>query len=167
MFLFLEACNFDPSANVNQYSIAEPATIYGVSKLAGEHLAAAYFKQFKLPTVSVRPFNIYGPGQTGEGQRETKHLRSCRWRQQGQDARRQHLTFRLRPLVVPGIPAGEPPPGRAGLCETGSAAATLAQQTRRATLREITKRGDVSHAVHTVVRIIARAMSGPSLTCGS
>lgn len=40
---------------------------YAVSKLAGEHLAMAYFHEFNLPTVSVRPFNVYGPGQTGEG----------------------------------------------------------------------------------------------------
>ncbi len=40
---------------------------YAVSKLAGEHLAAAYYKEFKLPVVTVRPFNVYGPGQTGEG----------------------------------------------------------------------------------------------------
>lgn len=40
---------------------------YAVSKLAGEHLTMAYNKEFKLPTVSVRPFNVYGPGQTGEG----------------------------------------------------------------------------------------------------
>jgi UDP-glucose 4-epimerase len=38
-----------------------------VSKLAGEHLAHAYFKKHNLPTVTVRPFNVYGPGQTGEG----------------------------------------------------------------------------------------------------
>jgi len=40
---------------------------YAVSKLAGEHLAAAYYEEFGLPTVSIRPFNVYGPGQTGEG----------------------------------------------------------------------------------------------------
>lgn len=40
---------------------------YAVSKLAGEHLAHAYFAEFGLPVVTVRPFNIYGPGQTGEG----------------------------------------------------------------------------------------------------
>jgi len=40
---------------------------YAVSKLAGEHLAMAYHKEFNLPVVSVRPFNVYGPGQTGEG----------------------------------------------------------------------------------------------------
>jgi len=40
---------------------------YAVSKLAGEHLAHAYYNQYKLPIVTVRPFNVYGPGQTGEG----------------------------------------------------------------------------------------------------
>lgn len=41
--------------------------VYAVSKLAGEHLSHAYYSQYQLPTVSIRPFNIYGPGQTGEG----------------------------------------------------------------------------------------------------
>jgi UDP-glucose 4-epimerase len=40
---------------------------YAVSKLAGEHLTAAYHRQYDLPTVTVRPFNVYGPGQVGEG----------------------------------------------------------------------------------------------------
>ena len=40
---------------------------YSVSKLAGEHLSMAYYKEFSLPVVSVRPFNVYGPKQTGEG----------------------------------------------------------------------------------------------------
>ncbi len=40
---------------------------YAVSKLAAEHLAYSYYVEKQLPTVSIRPFNIYGPGQTGEG----------------------------------------------------------------------------------------------------
>ena len=48
-------------------AVGEARWTYAVSKLAGEHLAHAYFKQYKLPTVTVRPFNVYGPGQTGEG----------------------------------------------------------------------------------------------------
>jgi len=48
-----------------------PLTVYGASKLAGEHYARAYFESFKLPTICVRPFNNYGPrshfaGDTGE-----------------------------------------------------------------------------------------------------
>jgi UDP-glucose 4-epimerase len=48
-------------------SAGEARWTYAVSKLAGEHLAHAYYSQFKLPVVTVRPFNVYGPGQTGEG----------------------------------------------------------------------------------------------------
>jgi len=48
-------------------SAGEARWVYAVSKLAGEHLAHAYFKQYNLPVVTVRPFNVYGPGQTGEG----------------------------------------------------------------------------------------------------
>ena len=40
---------------------------YAVGKLAGEHLVNAYHRQYLLPTVTVRPFNVYGPGQVGEG----------------------------------------------------------------------------------------------------
>lgn len=48
-------------------SAGEARWVYAVSKLAGEHLAHAYYKQYNLPVVTVRPFNVYGPGQTGEG----------------------------------------------------------------------------------------------------
>jgi nucleoside-diphosphate-sugar epimerase len=30
-------------------------------------MALNYHKQYRLPTLSIRPFNIYGPGQVGEG----------------------------------------------------------------------------------------------------
>ena len=48
-------------------SAGEARWTYAVSKLAGEHLAHAYYSQHKLPVVTIRPFNVYGPGQTGEG----------------------------------------------------------------------------------------------------
>lgn len=48
-------------------SAGEARWVYAVSKLAGEHLANAYFRQYGVPIVTVRPFNVYGPGQTGEG----------------------------------------------------------------------------------------------------
>jgi UDP-glucose 4-epimerase len=54
-------------SNTVSGSAGEARWVYAVSKLAGEHLSHAYFKQYNLPTVTVRPFNIYGPGQTGEG----------------------------------------------------------------------------------------------------
>tara|TARA_B110001450_G_scaffold45416_2_gene41982 strand:+ start:3295 stop:4245 length:951 start_codon:yes stop_codon:yes gene_type:complete len=48
-------------------SAGEARWTYAVSKLAGEHLAHAYYSQHNLPVITVRPFNVYGPGQTGEG----------------------------------------------------------------------------------------------------
>jgi UDP-glucose 4-epimerase len=54
-------------SNTVSGSAGEARWVYAVSKLAGEHLTHAYFKQYSLPTVTVRPFNVYGPGQTGEG----------------------------------------------------------------------------------------------------
>jgi UDP-glucose 4-epimerase len=48
-------------------SVGEARWTYAVSKLAGEHMAHAYHAEFGLPTTSVRPFNVYGPGQIGGG----------------------------------------------------------------------------------------------------
>jgi UDP-glucose 4-epimerase len=48
-------------------AVGEARWTYAVSKLATEHLAHNYHKQFGLPTCAIRPFNIYGPGQVGEG----------------------------------------------------------------------------------------------------
>lgn len=48
-------------------SVGDTRWTYSTSKLAGEHLAHAYYVQYGIPIVTVRPFNIYGPGQVGEG----------------------------------------------------------------------------------------------------
>jgi nucleoside-diphosphate-sugar epimerase len=48
-------------------AVGETRWTYAVSKLATEHLAHNYFKESGLPAVSIRPFNIYGPGQVGQG----------------------------------------------------------------------------------------------------
>jgi UDP-glucose 4-epimerase len=48
-------------------SVGEARWTYAVSKLAGEHMAHAYREEFGLPAVTVRPFNVYGPGQIGGG----------------------------------------------------------------------------------------------------
>src|ERR671934_1849057 len=48
-------------------SVGEARWTYAVSKLAGEHMAHAYHEELGLPTVTVRPFNVYGPGQIGGG----------------------------------------------------------------------------------------------------
>lgn len=48
-------------------AVGESRWTYAVSKLATEHLAHNYYKEFGLPTASIRPFNIYGPQQVGQG----------------------------------------------------------------------------------------------------
>jgi UDP-glucose 4-epimerase len=48
-------------------AVGEARWTYAVAKLATEHLAMTYHRQFQFPAVSVRPFNIYGPRQVGEG----------------------------------------------------------------------------------------------------
>lgn len=40
---------------------------YAASKLATEHLALAYHREGRVSTVVIRPFNVYGPRQVGEG----------------------------------------------------------------------------------------------------
>lgn len=48
-------------------AVGEARWTYAVSKLATEHLALSYHRQFGFPACSVRPFNIYGAAQVGEG----------------------------------------------------------------------------------------------------
>jgi nucleoside-diphosphate-sugar epimerase len=48
-------------------AVGETRWTYAVSKLATEHLAHNYYKEYGLPTASIRPFNIYGPQQVGQG----------------------------------------------------------------------------------------------------
>ena len=51
---------------------------YAVSKLSEEHLALAYYHEMDLPVTVVRPFNVYGPGQVGQGALRTFILRALR-----------------------------------------------------------------------------------------
>jgi UDP-glucose 4-epimerase len=41
----------------------QPVSPYGVSKLAAEHLCYLYWKNYGVPTVSLRYFTVYGPRQ--------------------------------------------------------------------------------------------------------
>ena len=40
---------------------------YAMSKLIGEFVVHAHYLQNRMPTVTLRPFNIYGPNQVGAG----------------------------------------------------------------------------------------------------
>jgi UDP-glucose 4-epimerase len=48
-------------------AVGQSRWTYAVSKIMAEHLVFNYFKERGLPAASVRPFNIYGPGQIGPG----------------------------------------------------------------------------------------------------
>lgn len=41
--------------------------IYALSKLCSEHLSIAHFLRGEIPVTVVRPFNVYGPRQVGDG----------------------------------------------------------------------------------------------------
>jgi nucleoside-diphosphate-sugar epimerase len=52
-----------PSLPMTETSLLYPLSPYGVTKLAAEQLCYLYFKNYAVPTVSLRFFTVYGPGQ--------------------------------------------------------------------------------------------------------
>jgi len=52
-----------PSLPLREDAPCQPVSPYGVTKLAGEHLAVLYHRNHGLPTVSLRFFTVYGPRQ--------------------------------------------------------------------------------------------------------
>lgn len=63
----IEAYRVSESSPTNLQPVGEARWTYAVSKLMGEHLTHSYYKRFGLSAVTIRPFNVYGPGQVGEG----------------------------------------------------------------------------------------------------
>lgn len=51
------------NGKVSENQLPAPFSPYGVTKLAGEHLCQVYHANFGVPTVSLRYFTVYGPGQ--------------------------------------------------------------------------------------------------------
>ena len=47
-------------------SAQDPRWCYAVSKVASEHIVQAYCREYGLPTVILRPFNIFGPKRIGD-----------------------------------------------------------------------------------------------------
>lgn len=62
-----DASHVSESDDAHVGAAGEPRWVYAASKLAGEHLTLSYYRQYGLPITVVRPFNVFGPGQTGEG----------------------------------------------------------------------------------------------------
>ncbi|HEV2353233.1 MAG TPA: NAD-dependent epimerase/dehydratase family protein [Puia sp.] len=50
-------------AVLHEEMICKPRSPYGVTKLAAEKLVQLYHQEYKMPTVSLRFFSVYGPGQ--------------------------------------------------------------------------------------------------------
>ncbi len=61
------AYNVSESDHMKISPVGEARWTYQVSKLAAEHLVDSYHKVHGLKSVTIRPFNIYGPGQVGAG----------------------------------------------------------------------------------------------------
>jgi nucleoside-diphosphate-sugar epimerase len=47
----------------DELALPQPVSPYGVSKLAAEQLCYLYYSNFRVPTVSLRYFTVYGPRQ--------------------------------------------------------------------------------------------------------
>jgi nucleoside-diphosphate-sugar epimerase len=52
-----------PDLPMRETALTRPLSPYGVTKLAGEHLAVLYHRNYGVPTVSLRYFTVYGPRQ--------------------------------------------------------------------------------------------------------
>ena len=48
---------------LREESILKPVSPYGVTKLAAEQLCYTYWKNYQVPTISLRYFTVYGPRQ--------------------------------------------------------------------------------------------------------
>lgn len=62
-----EAAGADEDSPTPVGPVDDPRWTYAASKVFAEHWTFATARMTGLPVVSVRPFNVYGPGQIGEG----------------------------------------------------------------------------------------------------
>ena len=59
--------NVSEDGDIKMECLSEKRWTYASSKIASERFVMSYYWQYDVPVSIVRPFNIYGPGQTGEG----------------------------------------------------------------------------------------------------
>lgn len=53
----------DAELPMKENNLLKPVSPYGVTKLAGENLCYLYWKNYGVPTISLRYFTVYGPRQ--------------------------------------------------------------------------------------------------------
>lgn len=61
------AKNVKETDDTTQGPVSDLRWTYSTSKIAAEALSHCYHYKYGLPVISIRPFNIYGPSQIGEG----------------------------------------------------------------------------------------------------
>jgi nucleoside-diphosphate-sugar epimerase len=59
--------NASEEGDIKMENISNRRWTYATSKIASEMFGMSYLWQFNVPFIGIRPFNIYGPGQVGEG----------------------------------------------------------------------------------------------------
>lgn len=59
--------NAQEDGDVKMENLSEKRWTYATSKIASEKFGMCYYWQYGVPFIGIRPFNIYGPGQVGEG----------------------------------------------------------------------------------------------------
>lgn len=59
--------NAREDGDVKMENIFSKRWTYATSKIASEKFGMAYHWQYGVPFIGIRPFNVYGPGQVGEG----------------------------------------------------------------------------------------------------
>jgi len=64
-----------PTPPKREDMIPHPLSLYAAAKLAGEYYCQVFSRVYKLPTVCLRYFNVYGPGQNPNSQYGTVILR--------------------------------------------------------------------------------------------
>jgi UDP-glucuronate 4-epimerase len=52
-----------PGGRVETHAVPRPISHYGVYKLANEGTARAYWHDFGVPSIGIRPMTVYGPGR--------------------------------------------------------------------------------------------------------
>ena len=69
-FVFASSCAVygdTPGAAKHEASLTDPLSPYASSKLSAEYFCRNFFRLYGLQTVSLRYFNVYGPGQDPAG----------------------------------------------------------------------------------------------------
>lgn len=69
-----EMCRTEPYLEEMVDDTVVPRTEYGLSKLVGERLSKAYWKQYALPFTIWRPFNVIDPSEEGTDDQGMSHV---------------------------------------------------------------------------------------------